>query len=161
VKNENRRKINKSLKVIVSIALATVLACSALSFAEETYNNAGATPAVQTHVPETAFATNAKVAYFYSRGFAAARYKNVSAFSNPSTGVYCITPSVAINTAKDYPLVSIEWGSSLGSALLAFWRDVQTFTDCPAGALEVQTFDFNAGGSPVASGNVAFDLVIE
>jgi hypothetical protein len=150
----------KSLTGIVSIALATVLACSALSFAEETYNAAGAEPAVQTHAPETAFATNAKVAYFYSRGFDAARYKNVSAFSNPSTGIYCITPSVSLNLAKIYPMVSIEWGASTGSALLAYWRDTNSSTNCPAGALEVQTYDFNSG-TIEASGNVAFDLIIE
>ncbi len=133
-----------------------------MSFAEETHHNAeGATPAVETRAPETAFSTNAKVAYFYSRGSAAHRSKNVSSFSNPDTGVYCITPSVAVNFAKDYPLVSIEWGHSDGFALLVFWRDVNDSSDCPAGALEVQTYDFNAGGPPVQSGNVAFDFVIE
>ena len=126
----------------------------------ETYNAAGAEAAVQTHAPEAAFATNAKVAYFYSRGFLAARSKNVSAFSNPSTGIYCITPSVSLNLAKIYPMVSIEWGSSSGSALLAYWRDTNSSTNCPAGALEVQTFDFNSG-TVEASGNVAFDLIIE
>jgi hypothetical protein len=49
----------------------------------------------------------------------------------------------------------------LGNALLAFWQDTATFSDCPGGALEVRTFDFNAGGSPVASGRVSFNLVIK
>jgi len=58
-------------------------------------------------------------------------------------------------------LVSIEWGESSGNALLAFWRDTRLSTDCGSGQLEVQTFDFDAGGAPVASQRVAFDLVIE
>jgi|HubBroStandDraft_1064217.scaffolds.fasta_scaffold12033_2 hypothetical protein len=152
----------KPLKVTVSIALATVLAFSVLSFAEETHHNAeGATPAVQPPVPETAFATNAKVAYFYSRGFGPARSKNVSEFSNPSTGIYCVLPSVSVNVEKDYPLVSIEWGYSAGAALMAYWIDVSAYTNCPSGYLEVITYDFNAGGYPVLSSNVAWDLVIE
>ena len=152
----------KSLKVTVCLALATLLACSALSFAQENHYNAeGRARAVQPPQAETAFATNARVAYFYSRGFDPARSKNVASFTNPSTGIYCITPSVLVNLTKDYPMVSIEWGSSLGEALLAFWQNVAVFTDCPAGALEVQTWDFNGGGSPVPSANVAFDFIIE
>ena len=58
-------------------------------------------------------------------------------------------------------MVSIEWAESMGYALLAYWQDVSAFTDCPAGALEVRTYDFNAGGYPVVSANVAFDLLIE
>jgi hypothetical protein len=86
----------------------------------------------------------------------------VAKFTIKSTGVYCIKPSVALNLAQIYPLVTIEWGESTGDALLAFWRDTTiNHVDCGVGLLEVQTFDFNAGGSPVPSKLVAFDLVIE
>jgi hypothetical protein len=144
-------------------AFATLLAFSVLSFAEDR-NNAGVSAPAAQQEPQpqaTGFTTNAKVAYYYSRGFATARSKNVSHFSNPSTGVYCIKPSVALNFSKIYPLLSIEWGTSDGFALLAYWRDIASSSDCPAGELEIQTYDFNAGGYPVASGNVSFSFVIE
>lgn len=145
-------------------ALATLLTFSVLSFAEDR-NNAGISAAAQEEAqPQvTGFTTNAKLAYYYSRGIAPARSKNVASFSNPSTGVYCIKPSAStvLNLSKIYPMVSIEWGTSDGFALLAYWRDVASTSDCASGELEVQTYDFNAGGYPVASGNVSFSFIIE
>ena len=91
------------------------------------------------------------------------RSKGVADFTNPSTGIYCITPGVNLNLKKIYPLVSIEWGRSSGNALLAFWRDTTLNNkDCGPGLLEVQTFDFDSGTlPPVPSAQVGFDLVIE
>jgi hypothetical protein len=88
------------------------------------------------------------------------RSTNVSSVTNPSTGIFCITPTVAVNAATVYPMLSIEWGDSSGFALLAYWKDTTIFTDCSAGQLEVTTYDFNAGGTPVLSQKVAFDLVV-
>jgi len=150
----------KSSIGILGLALAATLTCSAASIAGESGSNASGMPKPDVPAaPDAGFTTAAKVAYYYGRGIASDRKKNVSAFSNPSTGIYCITPSIAINTAKDYPVVSIEWGTSLGYALLAYWYG--SAADCPTGALEVQTYDFNAGGYPVVSANVSFDLLIE
>lgn len=156
--------MKKSPKVIVSIALATLFAFSSLSFAQEKQRNApnGVAPAVQAGAPTTLYTTKAKLAYFYSRGFGAPRSKGVASFSNPATGIYCITPSasVTLDFTKIQPLLSIEWGSSLGSSLLAYWRDPATAFDCPGGSLEVQTYDFNSGGAAVPSTQVSFNLVI-
>jgi hypothetical protein len=156
-------KIMKSQKMSFVIAIVAVLALSAMSFAQS--NNAAsgaAAPQAQPSSP-AAFGTNAHLALSYSTlSQTVVRSKGVKSVTMPSTGKVCITPSVSLNLKKIYPLVSIEWGNSSGNALLAFWRDTTLSSgDCGAGVLEVQTFDFNAGGAPVPSNNVAFDFVIE
>jgi hypothetical protein len=81
----------------------------------------------------------------------------VGAVSNPSTGVFCVTPKVKISL-KAEPVVTVEWGSSLGNSLLAFWE--QGAEDCNAGDIEVRTFDFSSGPA-VAAQNVAFNVFVE
>lgn len=149
-------------KAALGFATLALLACSLPSLAQTNNRAAGHSRAVEAAVPPTAFTTNAKLALSWNPFQGTVRSKGVKSVSNPSTGVICITPSVSLNISKIYPLVSIEWGESSGNALMAFWRDtsIDNF-DCGAGLLEVQTFDFNGGGSPVASQSVAFDLVIE
>jgi hypothetical protein len=170
--NENTQ-FNHNLKparlaFLAALMLITFVAAVIPAAAQESpsvaqTNNASARTKGGDHspAPPTAFGTNAKLALDYSPFIGVIRAKGVVFVSNPFTGVYCITPGVSLNRSKIYPLVSIEWGESSGNALLAFWRDTRLGTDCGSGQLEVQTFDFNAGGYPVASQNVAFDLVIE
>lgn len=147
-------------KPFLGLATLTLLICSLPGLAQSNNAKAGraVTPAVAL---PTAFTTNAKLALSWNPFSGTVRSKGVKSVSNPFTGVICVTPSVSLNISKIYPLVSIEWGNSSGNALLAFWRDTSQSSDCSAGELEVQTFDFNAGGTPVASQSVAFDLVIE
>jgi len=38
------------------------------------------------------------------------------------------------------PVVTVEWGESSGSSLLAYYRNGAY--DCPAGRIEVRTYDF-------------------
>jgi|SRR5579871_1071519 len=101
-----------------------------------------------------AYSTKAAVAYLYTRG-QRDRSKNVSAFTNPATGVYCITPSIALNFSKIYPHVTVEYEASAGSTLSAFWANESS--NCPDGSLTVLTFDDS--GSP--SSAVAFDFTVE
>jgi hypothetical protein len=151
-----------SQKPTLGFAVLTLLACSLPSLAQTNNANAGHLRAPASVSPATAFTTNAKLALSWSPFGGTLRSKGVKSVTNPTTGVICITPSVSLNLAKIYPLVSVEWGESSGNALLAFWRDTSIDNvDCGAGKLEVQTFDFNGGGSPIASQSVAFDLVIE
>jgi hypothetical protein len=148
----------------MNLTLATGAALLGLSLTSFAQTNGGAAqPAATSEVepPVAAFVTKAELALTYSGLFGVIRKKNVKTVTNPDTGVFCIESSVPLNLKRIYPLVSIEWGYSLGSALLAFWRDTTNSTDCPSGWLEVQTFDFNTGGAPVATQGVAFDLVIE
>jgi hypothetical protein len=145
---------------LIVITLAVVLlAFSVPSFAQ-TNNAAQAGNSVQA-APEAGFGTTAKVAYSYTRGYGTDRKVRVSKFYSPSTGIYCIAPSVPLNLKAIEPTVSIEWGYSSGYALLAYWIDTSVYTNCSTGELEVTTYDFNAGGYPVISSNVAFNLVIK
>ena len=142
----------------LSVACAAAISTAALA-APVAYNAQGR-PSSQHSSPGGGFSTKAKVAYYYSRG-QTDRSKNVADFENPSTGIYCIEPSIPVNLKKDEPLVSVEWARSFGYALEAYWIDVNDYSDCPDGYLEVTTYDFNAGGYPVLSDEVAFNLVIE
>jgi hypothetical protein len=118
--------------------------------------NAAATNADLGGAP---FGTKAKLALYYSGFSGIIRSKGVKAVTNPSAGIVCITPSVALNLGGIYPQVSIDWNLSSGSSLLAYTKDTNAFSDCPAGDLEVTTYTFDANG-PILSNNVAFNLVI-
>jgi hypothetical protein len=144
-------------------AFAILLAMTAASFAQQSNSElSGSSKVTHPPAPPVAFTTKAKLAISWTPTFGGViRSKGVKSVSNPKTGVFCITPSVSLDLTKIYPLVSIEWGYSSGSSLLAYWRDTSLSTDCGATDLEVQTYDFNNGGSPVPSQLVAFDLVIE
>lgn len=119
---------------------------------------------------ECAAVTKAKFAVMYLRGDGGCLLgsdtfgpsKNLAAFSNPATGVYCFTPSKAAGLSGDkllaaYPTVDIEWGSSSGSDLLAYvYRGAG---NCPAGDIEVRTYDL-PGGVPTLTDDVAFYLKV-
>jgi hypothetical protein len=89
------------------------------------------------------------------------RTKNFSAVTNPSTGIYCLTPSGGVTEAGAAPAVTVEWGSSSGSNLSAYWED-QTGGpfDCPAGQFEVRTYAFTAGGNNTLNNSVSFTIVV-
>ena len=142
-------------------ALAGAVAFAAAGHAGlPSYNSAGHPAAHQPVALSKTFSTKAKVSYFYTRGIGTDRSKNVSDFQHPSTEIYCMKPSITVDFSQDEPQVSIEWGYSSGFALQAYWIDVSVYTDCPSGYLEVTTYDFNAGGYPVLSDNVAFNMIL-
>ena len=85
--------------------------------------------------------------------------KGVANVTNPNVGIYCIEPSSkAINIKKVVPVVSIEWSYSVGSALLAFYD--YGSPDCPAGYIEVRTYNFGTG-TPVLADTVAFTIIVQ
>ena len=110
--------------------------------------------------PEAIVTTKAKIAVYYTPFGGIVRSKGVLGVTNPATGIYCITPSVAVDLTGVYPQVSVEWNLSSGFSLQAYWKNTPSVSDCPAGDLEVTTYDFNAGGPAVLSGVVAFNLNI-
>ena len=132
------------------VLAAPVIAAPAMNDANTAQAPAGA--------PPTAFGTNATVAFYYKEG--QHRGVNVEHWSNPSTGIYCIKPSVALNLNKVYPQITVEYGHSSGQVLFAYWQDTTASTDCPSQNLEVKTYTLS-GSSGVSSSDVAFDLVVE
>ena len=143
------------------IALKTTLATALLG--------AGlyAAPALAAHVnapgqPPASLALMSKTAsdvdLIYSPITGAFATKGVASISNPQTGVFCITPTKKINYNSTIPVVTVEWGQSLGNSLLAFY-ELGAF-DCTKGDIEVRTYDFNAGGAPVSSELVAFTIYV-
>jgi len=161
-------------KNILTLGFALALAAAAPCFANTSNNQlhaqesgapdsaAAAQAAVEPDaVPaNSGYSSEYQLALSYSGIVGKIRSKNVQSVTHPSTGVFCIESKVSLDLTKIYPLVSVEWGESLGNSLLAFWRDTSIDSDCPSGWLEVQTFSFS-GGAAVASNEVAFDLVIQ
>ena len=76
------------------------------------------------------------------------------------TGVYCLTPSAGVPVVESHAVASVELGASSGDDLFVFpWADVN---QCPAGTLEVQTYDLGGPdpGDPEPSNDVAFSVII-
>jgi hypothetical protein len=97
-----------------------------------------------------------------SVAFDALKTKGFSAVTRPSTGIYCLTPSVDVSNPTI--MVSVEWGNSLGNDLVAV--SVQTplpFTPCTGSDIQIRTYDFGADvANPVLtlSDQVAFNVFI-
>jgi hypothetical protein len=97
-------------------------------------------PAVPPVTPRT-FSNKAKVVARYERGFTTySYYKNVSAISNPSSGVYCIYPSVPLVYGSISVQITPEWALSLGFSFVDFW-ETGNFGDCGSNSIEVRTYD--------------------
>lgn len=149
-----------TLKTLIALALGAGIATASLA-AGPNAGQAGVARAKADAVT-AAYTTKAKVALYYSPSFGGVIHsKGVAKVTTIATGIHCITPSIAVNLAAVTPQVSVDWNLSAGFALLAFTKDTSAFTDCPAGDLEVTTYDFNAGGTPVLSNLVAFNFVLE
>jgi hypothetical protein len=86
-----------------------------------------------------------------------ARTKGFSAVTRPSTGVYCLTFIPPTPSATGPIMVTVEWSNSLGFDLLAF--PLATVFTCPAGQLEVRTYQFPAGAAAL-SNNVSFYVLV-
>jgi hypothetical protein len=144
----------KSLSFTTIVALWALGAFSKSSAAAALVHNNDNQRSLAPIGDSKSYSTKAVVAYYYSRG-EGDRSKNVSGFTNPAHGVYCITPSVILNFSKIYPHVTVEYGASAGATLSAFWADESS--DCPQGSLTVLTYD-NYGNPSSA---VAFDFTVE
>jgi hypothetical protein len=148
-----------ALRTLAVVACAAAFTTAAVA-GQMHYNAAGHSNINRSLTPKKSFTTKAKVAYSYTRGDGIDRVKNVSDFQHPSTGIYCLLPSVPLDQTQDFPQVSVEWDNSSGFGLLAYWQDTVEFSDCPSGYMEVKTYDMNSGDAPVISDNVAFDVSV-
>ena len=159
---------NKKLQqmYIVMGALCLILVCSSLAMAanggyipNNGLSEEETSPAkiVPPPVPNSAAKLAALIAPLPS--FKVVLAKGVANVTNPDVGIYCIQPSSkAINIDKIVPVVSVEWGYSAGDALLAFY-EYGTY-DCPAGYIEVRTYNFGTG-TPVLADTVAFTIIVQ
>jgi hypothetical protein len=144
----------------LAVAAVGVIALTVSSLAQA--NNATTSPVNMDPLTQQAgFGTKAKLALLYSPFNGVRRSIGIASVTNPSTGVYCMTPSVPINLLGIYPTVTVEWGESAGNAVMAFWRDTANGAECSTSQLEVMTFDFNSASKPVLSNQVSFVFVIE
>ena len=86
--------------------------------------------------------------------FVAARTKNFTAVTRPSTGTYCLTPAAGIDPSAVATVAAVDYGISSnlsGNALVRGSR-----LGCPAGNFEVETVD--STGALVNT--IAFHLII-
>lgn len=151
--------MRKTLGALATLAGALALCGPSYAAGAVHYNAQGRAHHQGLHVPPpNAFGTKAKSAYYYTRGFGIDRSKNVSDFQHPSTGIYCILPSITLS-GDNYPTVDIEWDTSLGFGLWAYWKDATIFSDCPSGYQEVTTYDLESG-TAVLTDNVSFDWAL-
>jgi hypothetical protein len=81
------------------------------------------------------------------------------AVTRPSTGIYCVTPPAGINPATTAIELTVDWGNSFGSDLLAYWVKLTPFAPCVAGQYQVRTYNF-PGGTAALSDNVSFVISI-
>jgi hypothetical protein len=92
-----------------------------------------------------------------SPGFVPAQTLGFSALGNPSTGVYCLTPSASSISGVPITVSGESSYSGNGVIPLAVY-DAQP-SDCGGGQFEVKTYDL-AGASPALSAAAAFSIVV-
>ena len=109
--------------------------------------------------PVRASAPSARLAALVRPDGTLARKRGVASVTKPETGEFCITPkaSTGIDVARVVPQVSVEWGLSIGNANLA--QVYANADDCPAGDLEVRTFNGD-GASFGEADTVAFTITV-
>lgn len=153
----------------LSIAFGVLLALGAVTpgVARQNSKNVPAAPGLgapgglQLGSPSNYFAPHASAVALVQSG-AVTGSKGIAAFSHPATGIYCfeIVSKVPPTTV---PVVSIEWGASLGVNLFAQWDQFNDdCSDATDHTLEVLTYKGDTGGVgssyqiPVLSDQVAF-----
>uniref|UniRef100_B8HWC9 Uncharacterized protein n=1 Tax=Cyanothece sp. (strain PCC 7425 / ATCC 29141) TaxID=395961 RepID=B8HWC9_CYAP4 len=92
--------------------------------------------------------------------FSVVRSKAVSSVTRPSTGQYCIQPSVTtIDVNKIVPVVTVDWSNSSGDNNTVQYRS--SGNGCPSGTIAILTFAFNTTTLQMElSNSVAFTLQV-
>ena len=81
------------------------------------------------------------------------------AVTRPQDGIYCITPPAGVSPTTSAISLTVDWGTSLGSDLLAYWVKLTPFAPCAAGQFQVRTYNF-PGGAAALTNNVSFVIEI-
>jgi hypothetical protein len=139
-----------------AIALSAALAV-APAMAE---TNAGKVSPKGSALPQTII-TQAYMAAVIDQGAVVLHQKGLKSVTSPSTGIFCLTPSdKTLKTKSTFPIVTIEWGDSLGSSLLAYYEYLAEDCPHPSSQYEVRTYDFSSG-TPTLTTLVAFVIVVD
>jgi hypothetical protein len=140
-------------------AVAVALAATPAMAAEQT--NAGA-PATAAVAGGPIYEPYAEAAAYLGQACAVIASKNISAVTHPAVGICCLTLGPTPVDSSRKPVVTVEWGASLGVALFAQYDNASI--SCGAGKIEVRNYKGDTGGvgspltTPVLSDRVA-DIV--
>ncbi len=153
------RRLTKSFaKMAVSAAILSATLASLPAHAQPPANNGGLPINPTASGPAQ---STARLAALIAPGGNLVRSKNVASVTAPSTGITCIRPTAGagINVARIVPEVTVEWGWSFGNSLMAFYfsNEPGFFSDCPAGNIEVRTYDLLGN----LSDGVAFSISVD
>jgi hypothetical protein len=152
-------------KLFSSIAAIAAIGFLATSSAALAGNNAHKLDGRTIHGPNYASPYAQAIAYVGQAGVVIGK-KGFSAITHPSVGIYCLEQSAAATLVTE-PIVTVEWGRSLGVALFAQYNYFNS--SCPAPTnrtIEVRTYkgDTSGVGSdlqiPVLSDQVAFIVMV-
>ena len=146
---------------ILAASTFALAATSGVAFAEQ--NDGGYTDS-SAGAPNV-YPPNARAAARIGQSGAVQAAIGFTKVTSPSTGIFCLTVPSYMQLAKtSTPIVTIEWGSSLGVALYAQWY--RGAADCGPRDIEVRTYKGDTGGVgsalqvPVLSDQVAFQVVL-
>jgi hypothetical protein len=104
---------------------------------------------------------NARLAAIIDQGGVVIRSKGVQSVTNPFIGTYCIRPTSAsgVNPRNVVPVLTVDFDGTSYNEAMAQYSDVGT--DCPAGTIEVLTFDDrNHDAFYLDSNRVGFTIVV-
>lgn len=85
------------------------------------------------------------------------RSKGVRAVTHPSVGQFCITPSGSYDVRTVLPSISIDWSTSLGNDLRAYYKS--TGSGCQTGDISIVTYN-NVSGRVALSNSVGFIAIV-
>jgi hypothetical protein len=166
-----RYSLALAITALIAIVASATLSRTALGYGLFGYGGHNApqyaAPLVGTTNPYVSPYARA-IALVFRAPFRVIGSKGFGAISNPKTGIYCLTLGPGTQFTGTAPLVSVEWGNSLGVVLFAQWD--QANVDCGGGSLtnviEVRTYKGDTAGvgsgyqTPVLSNDVAFVVYV-
>jgi hypothetical protein len=153
----------KKIALLVAGAAALTLTATATMAA----SNAGGpgTGPLSAGAPDI-FAPYAQAEAFIGQSGAVVSAKGFAKVTHPSVGVVCLELAAGIDPTRR-PVVSVEWGRSLGVALFAQYDASNVSCPSPtANTIEVRTYKADTGGvgspltTPVLSNAVAFVITV-
>lgn len=153
----------------ISLAVSAItVALTITSAAIQAQQNDGHRDAV---APQSAgvpnyYPANVQAAALVGQGGAPVTAIGFSSITHPAVGITCLQLAYA-HPITVAPIVTVEWGRSLGVALYAQWNDASG--SCPGATgktIEVRTYKGDTGGVgsplqvPVLSDSVAFQVIV-